>query len=250
MKEASVLFIGNSYTYFNDMPSAIFAQLAASMGRPLRVEAITKGGFTLAQHATKENEIGARVAAALDGASQGKYDYVILQEQSVRPARDDARALFYDAVRDLAKRVRAIGATPILYATWGRKAGSEKLDECGLTNESMTWRLAAAYNAIGKELDIAVALVGAAFYDAYTNHGQEVELYNKDLSHPSYAGSFLAALTLYAKIFDTDPTTIPYRGDLTEAELDLIKAAAKAAVFATPAIPAEYATSSEGVTKQ
>ena len=245
MKETSVLFIGNSYTFFNEMPTAIFAHLAESEGRSLRVESITKGGFTLSKHSNPENEIGARVAAALDGAKQGKYDYVILQEQSVRPALDDARALFYDAVRDLAKRARAIGATPILYATWGRKAGGEKLDECGFTNESMTWRLAAAYNAIGKELDIAVAPVGAAFYDVYTNHGQEVELYNKDLSHPSYVGSFLAALTLYAKIFGTDPSTIPYRGDLTEAEFAILQAAAKRAVYNTPEIPADYQTSSQ-----
>ena len=110
----------------------------------------------------------------------------------------------------------------------------------------MTWRLAAAYTAIGEELDINVAYAGLAMFDVYTQGG--IELYNEDLTHPSYAGSYLAAMTIFAEIFRVDPTTIDYNGTLDASVAAVLKQAAKDAVFNTPEIPAEYNTASEGVT--
>ena len=115
-KICRVLFIGNSYTYYNDMPTAIFERLAASLGYEMEVTSITKGGYQLYRHADPADECGARVAAALSGKEP--YDFVILQEQSVRPAGENA-ADFYASVRDLAARIRQTGAKPVLYATWG-----------------------------------------------------------------------------------------------------------------------------------
>ena len=223
---ASVLFIGNSYTYFNDMPLSIFAPLAASAGLELEVEAITKGGYTLTRYADPADEYGEKVAAALSGKKH--YDFVILQEQSLTPA-DERASLFEQAVRDLAARIRKIGAKPVLYATWGRKTGSKHLAERGWTNESMTQMLAAAYGKIGTELDIPVAHVGQAFYDVYTHH-EEIELYNEDRSHPSYGGSYLAAATLFGKIFGVDPTSVAYNGELPAEQAGILRKAAKKAI--------------------
>ena len=231
-----ILFIGNSYTYYNDMPTAIFEQMARSMGYKTEVTAITKGAYKLSSFADPADEYGAKVEAAL--SSGKKFDFVILQEQSARPATDNVDK-FYSAVRSLAERIRAIGATPILYSTWGRKAGHETLEKYGWTNETMTWRLAAAYQAIGDELGIPVAHAGLAFFDIYTGDSG-IEVYDKDLTHPSYAGSYLAAATLFAKIFNADPTEVAYRGSLSETNATTLRQAAKKAVFETPAIPDEY----------
>ncbi len=235
-KTYSVLFIGNSYTYVNDMPAALFAPFARAAGYQVEVKAITKGGHTLSQHNDPSDECGAKVEEALTCGE--KYDYVILQEQSVRPATENAPE-FYKAVGNLAARIRQTGASPILYSTWGRKTGNSKLDEYGWTNESMTWKLAAAYQAIGDEQNIPVAYAGLAFYDVYTKHN-EVELYHSDKTHPSYEGSYLAAATLFAKIFHVDPTTVSYTGELSIAEAKILCEAARKAVFETPAIPEEY----------
>ena len=62
---------------------------------------------------------------------------MILQEQSLRPITEPEK--FRAAASNLNGRIRAIGAQPVLYATWGRQSGSETLAELGLTNESMTF---------------------------------------------------------------------------------------------------------------
>ena len=133
-KNYRILFIGNSYTYYNDMPTKIFGSFAEKAGFAVVVKSITKGGYTLAQFANPDDAYGAQVEEAL--TKDATYDFVILQEQSVRPASSKANE-FYATVRNLAARIRATGATPILYSTWGRKAGSTTLDTYGFTYESM-----------------------------------------------------------------------------------------------------------------
>ncbi len=241
-KHYDILFIGNSYTYYNEMP-AMFESVAAKAGyTDLTVSRVTAGGWTLLQHANPNDQYGKKVEAEL---AKGIYDYVILQEQSLRPAIESP--LFYDGVRALAKKVRDAGAQPILYQTWGRKTGHAALAENGLTNETMTWKLAAAYQAIAKELSIdLVAPVGFAFYDVYTAKGDSLELYDPDKTHSSPEGSYLAALTIFAEIFGIDPTGLTISG-FDEAEASVLQKAAYKAVFETPEIPEEYKTSSEGV---
>jgi len=107
----------------------------------------------------------------------------------------------------------------------------------------MTWKLAAGYQAIGDELDIPVVHVGIAFYDVYTNQSS-IELYNADKSHPSYAGSYLAAASLFAKIFNVNPMTVSFNGDLSASNATILREAARKAVFETPSIPDEYKTAS------
>lgn len=242
-KELSILFIGNSYTYFNNMPTKFFKEMAETAGYDVKVFTITKGAHTLSEFADPEDKYGAVVESTLNG--KRKFDFVVLQEQSTRPARDDVPE-FYSAVRNLAARIRSRGATPILYATWGHKAGSETLDKHGWTTETMAWRVAAAYQAIGNELEIDVAYSGLAYLDVYTNN-KDIELYDFDCYHPSETGSFLAAATLFAKIFNEDPTTLTVKGPVSDANTQILLAAAKKAAFDTPDIPDQYKVSSNGV---
>ena len=244
----TVLFVGNSYTYFNSMPSMIFSEIADAAGYEPYVFSVTAGGHNLYQHADPKDVCGLQVAGHLREKNDYMFDYVVLQEQSMRPASNDL-ATFYDAVRDLAGRTKAIHATPVLYSTWGRHSSSDYLTQAGLTNETMTWKLAASYAAIGQELDIPVGFVGLAFYEVYTGDSG-IELYDPDFTHPSYAGSYLAAMTLFAKMTGLDPTTVDFNGDLSAADAAVLKQAAKNAVFNTPEIPEEYRISSVGVTNK
>lgn len=243
-KTYSILFIGNSYTETNSMPTTSFQRFTKVAGYKVEIDTVTKGAYTLTKMADPNDPYGAKVEKALTGTKQ--YDFVILQEQSVTPAVETSVAGFYSAVRNLAARIRAAGAKPILYSTWGRKEGNSTLTKYGWTTESMTWKLAAAYEAIGAELNIPVAHAGLAFYEIYTNHG-EINTYHSDCSHPNYQGSFLAAATLFAKIFNVDPATVPYNGTLTPEKGALLRHAAARAVFHTPTIPDQYKTVSAGV---
>ena len=233
-KTYNILFIGNSYTYTNDMPRVLFEKMAESCGYKVRVTAITKGSYTLEQFADPADPYGGKVMANL--SAPGSYDYVILQEQSVRPITEPEK--FRAAVSNLESRIRAIGAQPILYATWGRKSGNDRLTELGLTNESMTWKLAAEYAAVGKKLDIPVMHVGAAFYDVNTT--TDIELYNEDLSHPAMEGSYLAALTLFCGIFGVDPQAVSYTANIPEENVSAMQESAKKVVLTEVVIPEAY----------
>ncbi len=239
--EVKILFIGNSYTFYNNMPTAIFREIAESAGVNANVEFITKGGCSLLQHADPADSAGKKVDAALKSV---KYDYVIVQEQSTMPSDDPAS--FYDGARKLYEKIKANGAKAVFYGTWGRQTGSSKLKELNLTNESMTYKTASAYTAIGEELGIDVAYVGLAFFDVNT-HNKSINLYDSDLTHPSYAGSYLAAMTIFAKMFGKDPVSVEYNGILSPASAAILKTAAGKAARGEYVIPAGYKTSSVGV---
>ncbi len=233
-KSYSVLFIGNSYTYYNSMPEVYFAELMSSAGYNVTVKSLTKGAQTLTSSADPTDVLGKKVDEEL---KSNKYDFVVLQEQSTRPILYPE--LFFSAVRALAEKVKENGASLILYGTWGHKEGKDTLETYGWTTESMMWQLAAAYEKIGRELGADVAYVGVAFLDVYQNNSF-INLYHTDLTHPSPKGSYLAALTIFAEITHVDPTTVEYNGSNSKEFADILKNAAKKAVFATPEIPEEY----------
>lgn len=233
-KTYKILFIGNSYTYCNNMPSDYFEEIMRAAGYKVRVMSLTKGGWTLMNSSNAQDELGMQVDSVLKNQT---FDFVVLQEQSMTPAVNAGS--FYSGVRRLDKKIRESGATPVLYATWGRKQGSGDLAACGLTAETMTWKLAASYEHMGQTHDIPVAHVGLAFWDIVQN-GRRVNLFDTDLSHPSAEGSYLAALTIFARITGVDPTTVDYQGGFNEKAEPILKEAARDAVFDTPEIPEEY----------
>ena len=57
----------------------------------------------------------------------------------------------------------------------------------------------------------------------------------------------MAAVTLFAKIFNEDPTTLTVKGPVSDANTQILLAAAKKAAFDTPDIPDQYKVSSNGV---
>ena len=81
-KTYSILFIGNSYTKRNTMTTSIFLPMARAAGYTVEVRAILNGGHTLQAFADDQDPFGSQVAAEL--AEAGKYDFVVLQEQSLR----------------------------------------------------------------------------------------------------------------------------------------------------------------------
>jgi hypothetical protein len=233
-KTYKILFVGNSYTYYNNMPARYFSQLMGAAGYKVKVLALTKGGWTLLNSSNAQDELGSQVDNVL---THQKFDFVILQEQSMTPAVNVGS--FYNGVKRLDSKIRESGGIPVLYATWGRKQGSGDLTATGLTAETMTWKLAAAYEHMGQTHDIPVAHVGLAFWDIVQNH-RNIALHDPDMSHPSAEGSYLAALTIFARITGIDPTTVDYEGGVNPAIEPVLKEAARKAVFETPEIPKEY----------
>jgi len=190
----NVIFIGNSYTYYNDLPS-LFAAVCAERGISVQTELIAAGGYTLAHFVSESNEYGIKLREKL---AKTAYDYAVIQEQSVRPA--ESPKTFYNSLGELLELIRANGATPVLYETWGRADGSDTLLSRGWTHEDMQEKLYAAYKHAAEEYGTLLALAGERFHEAYRK-GEEV--FAPDGSHPSPVGSRIAAEAICEAIFGT-----------------------------------------------
>jgi hypothetical protein len=188
----SVLFIGNSYTYYNDLP-AMLANLAASLPGPrIAPTMIATGGMTLQWHFA-----AGKATAAIES---GSWDYVVLQEQSaLGGGSENGRsrlappAIFHESVRKFVPRIRAAGAVPLLLMTWARR---DRPDE--------QLPLANAYRTIADELNVKVAPVGLAWAEARRQWPDEA-LHVADGSHPNPTGSYLTACVLYISLTGRDP---------------------------------------------
>lgn len=217
-KKINILFIGNSYTYYNDMPT-IFKNIAAEQGIDLNVTSVTKGGYSLSQLADITDKYG---KLADDTLKTQKFDVTFLQEQSILPITDNAK--FLSGATKLNEKIKQNGSKTVLYQTWGRNSNSPDLKSLDLTTASMSKNLATAYQNAAKELSCIVSPVGDAFLDVFENH-PSVDLYNPDDSHPSIIGSTLAALchfvTLFGKI-----TTTPTSPSIPPHTMQLLTAAA------------------------
>lgn len=193
-----ILFIGNSYTYYNDMPE-IFAALARENGLAVEVVSVTKGGRKLYENLDPVDENGQRIRAACE---ESAWDVLVLQEQSVLPLTDPAA--FHWGLQGLMELVQAKRTR--LYATWGRKEGCPLLDELGMASVQMTKQLAVAYENAAAMLGAELAPVGSCFRELRRLQ-PKLELYDPDLSHPSYAGSCMSAVCHFAGIFGKLPAS-------------------------------------------
>ena len=189
-----ILFVGNSYTYYNEMPEAIFVPMTKEAGLEAEVTSVTKGGYYLKQFADPENEEGKRLRETVAGKH---YDWIVLQDQSCYGVVDPRG--FLDGVGAIKEVLAQNTDRFLLYATWGRKEGCDKLEELGLTRQEMTNRLEEAYSLAGAKYGMEVAHVGTAFL-AYQAENPEAELYHPDKSHPSALGSRIAAETILKAI--------------------------------------------------
>ena len=192
----NILFIGNSYTYFNDLP-VVFSALANENGRDVTAFSVTRGGRKLCQFLDTEDDCTKELGCVL--ADNPAFDVVFMQEQSLLPYRDyDA---FFAGAEHVTETVRAAGAKRLcFYVTWGRKPGCPMLDEMGWTHDSMTAGLSDAYTRAAGALSAECAYVGAAFHEIVASH-PEIELYDPDGSHPSHTGTCLAAMVMYRAVF-------------------------------------------------
>jgi hypothetical protein len=136
-------------------------------------------------------------AAAL---RDGRYDYVVLQEQSTLPIKNATR--MHENVREFDALIRAAGARTVLYMTWARQD----------TPPAAQQAIADAYTSVGKEIGAIVVPVGLAWRAYLAKHKAPV-LHDADKSHPTLAGSYLAACTFHAVLFGGEPV-----GEAREAE--------------------------------
>ena len=220
----SVLFIGNSYTYVNDLPT-VFSNLTTSLGDQVTVDSKTNGGFTFLNHVNDP--------VTFSKIHSKPWDFVVIQGQSQEPSFETSQVninTLPPAVQ-LADSVYANSycSQSLYYMSWGRQVGDPQWDSINTFNK-MNGRLRNAYLRITDSAQASVAPVGVAWKyvsDTYPT----INLYAADGSHPSLEGTYLAACTFYASVFRKSPVGATYTAGLDLITINALQNAAAICVL-------------------
>lgn len=231
-----ILFIGNSFTYYNDMPNMV-KSLATSMKLKYSCSRIVKGGQTLRGHLENPELIKT--------LANGGWDYVIIQEQSSSPAGRTADVIrdIYPAAHTLDSLIMAGSpdAKVIFFMTWGHKTGcvfnirantvrNLAMDYPMSDNyESMQERLKTSYLEMAYDNNAWCAPVGMA-WKTVREQMPNLRLYRPDRYHPSVAGSYLAANVIFTTIYQF-PYQSKYDAGLPEETAEYLQQTAQSTVF-------------------
>lgn len=196
-----ILFVGNSYFYYNDSLHNHLNRLvaeAAGTDDLLPFRSITISGGSLSHH-----PIAHYMTPGAIGYDE-PFDVVILQGHSAAGNTDNRRQTFRDAVLAANEIITEHGARTVLYMTHAYAEGHRSY------SPEMTGNLASLYTEVAAEIDAEVIPVGLAFAKAHELR-PDLELHVEfDHSHPNLAGSYLAAATAYATLYGASPVGLEY----------------------------------------
>jgi hypothetical protein len=176
MKTLNLLFIGNSHTYYNDMPLLV-KRRTEEAGYSCRVTMIAHGGWFLAQHA-EEPDVRFNIL-------YGGYDYVIMQEHAHPFGPEES---FREAAVKLNALIRQACGKPIIYETWSGKDEPEAQANMNIIHQR-----------VAREIDALLAPVGENWW-GYMKSWPDLEMYDEDGAHASRTGSDFAAKTIWEEI--------------------------------------------------
>jgi len=186
-----VLFVGNSYTYFWNLPQMVSA-MAETQGNEIYTEQSTSGGVDWKQHWNGEKELKTQQLI-----KNGNWDIVVLQNHSLSTTRNQDE--FFEYGKKLISLVQSTGAKPLLYVTWARDP-----------NPLMQEKINEAYYKLADQTGSDILPVGSAWLQAKSLK-PELNLYHPDGSHPSPHGSYLTAALFLKQISNSSVLNIPER---------------------------------------
>lgn len=199
-----VLFIGNSYTRFHDLPKMV-EEVAASVPKGPRVmtELSFRGGVGLRTHWQRGHALG-----LLRGTPR-RFTHVVLQGHSlsafVRPNE------LVEYAERFSSEIERHGARTLLFATWAREPGSAFYRQAPYTRNfaDMQEKVHRTYADIAHRLGAGLAPVGRAWQVAH-ERWPSIKLHGVDGTHPRRTGSYLAACVLYASLTGENPEHASY----------------------------------------
>jgi hypothetical protein len=222
-KKIRVLFLGNSYTFVNNLPQLI-KDVALAQGDTLIFDSHLPGGYTFNNHCYN--------ATSLTKISAGNWDYVVLQAQSQEPAFSPSQVNsqtlpFAIKLDSLVKQFNPCANT-VFYETWGRKFGD--VANCPFyppvcTYTGMQNRLKESYKLFADTVNDVMAPVGEAFRKVISTNTL-INLYQSDDSHPSLEGSYLAACVFYETLFQRSVLSNTFNPGISTNTLSVLNQAA------------------------
>jgi hypothetical protein len=211
-RPASAIYIGNSFFYYNNSLHNHVGQLlrAADPGYKFRATSVTISGSGADWHDVdsyfRPNAIGRYSFDDNNNIVFNKidrlFDLAIMMDCSQCPIHPQLQSVFFEYARKHSETVRQHDAKPVLFMSW---AYADKPE--------MTRPLAEAYTKAGNDNDALVIPAGLAFARALKQRPRLV-LHAADKRHPSLAGTYLAACTVYATLFKKSPEGLDYTAGL------------------------------------
>lgn len=177
-----VLFLGNSHTYYNDLP-ALFKKICRECGKDVEVNMLAQPGVTYEWHLTQYTDL--RFALV-----HGGYDCIIMQQAAHEPCPSKE-----ETIRDAGKIIemaKAQGIKVIQILPWARLGMPEEFE-----------KMKDIYYTLCDKYSVKLNPVGLVFEDIVKNH-PDICLHWFDGAHAGPYGSYANALCTYVTLFDTD----------------------------------------------
>jgi hypothetical protein len=178
-----ILFIGNSLTYVNDLPSLVQHLGRSNSALAVSVSSVAFPNFSLVDHWDRGD--------ALRAIEDGPWDVVVLQQGP--SALPESRAVLVEYAGKFAAEIRRVGARPAIYMVW---PGLDRIDVWEAVTQS--------YAAAARAIDGVLLPGGEAIRAAYVAD-RGIALFQGDGFHPALAGSWAVALTMYARLTGVSP---------------------------------------------
>ena len=209
---ASLLWVGNSFFYFNNsMHGHVGGLLNAAGVRGIRQTSVTISGAGMDWHDmgshfrpgtgmmrysfTPTNDVAFN-------QFERAYDMVLMMDCSQCPIHPKLQQPFYDTAKAHAETVRRAGAEPVLFLSWAYQ-----------DQPQMTQQLAAEYIKAGRMNNMRVVPAGPAFAASIAKR-PDINLYAPDKRHPSLAGTYLGAAVVMGSLFKKSPVGNTYTAGL------------------------------------
>ena len=199
-----ILFVGNSYFYYNNslhnhVSALVKADDAALEGR-LQFKSATIGGAALHHHNLPNLLAPGRIGVAMP------FHWVVMQGGSGESLTSQRRDTFRKTATDNAALIRATGAQVALYMTHAYVKPHPRVS----AQHAKATQL--MYVEVGNDIQALVIPVGLAFEVAYQRY-PNLKLHHPDGTHPGLLGTYLAACTTYAALYGRSPVGNAYRAE-------------------------------------
>lgn len=209
---ASAIFIGNSFFYYNNSLHNHVGQLVRSAEEKTRFRSVsvTISGSGFDWHDVdsyfRPNAISSYSFDSKNNIIFNKldklFDLAIMMDCSQCPIHPQLKSVFHEYAKKNSESVRKHGTKPVFFMSW---AYADKPE--------MTTQLADAYTQAANDNNAFVVPAGLAFARSIDKR-PELNLYVVDKRHPSLAGSYLAACTVYAALWKASPVGLKYTAGL------------------------------------
>jgi hypothetical protein len=185
-----ILFVGNSFTYFWNLPQLVQA-MAETRNMLIRTSQSTVGGSNLEQHWKEEK--GTMTRKLLE---EKQWDYVVMNNHSLSPIETPESFMEYG--EKFAELVNSKGAIPVFFMTWSYES-----------NPLMQPQITEMYEKLAAKTSAQLVPVGLV-WDRVRKERSHLDLYHDD-KHPSPEGTYLIALIFFRHFTDESVKGLPER---------------------------------------